>query len=146
MRWNTATSCAGNGPWSVIDLPHQAFFSSLLEGLQARFRRPALPPSPAPTSQEELLEEEGTSPEDPERRFTLEGTCEACGAQGRLLNFWHFCRPCLDEMDASARAEGFDFEGVCLGCGCRSTSLNHWNLCRACAYHPDRQTLPVQPN
>lgn len=93
-----------------------------------------------------MLEEELNWPEDPERRFALEGTCESCGVQDRPLNFWHFCRLCLDEMDAAERTEGFDFEGVCHGCGCRSTSLNRWNLCRACTQNPDRQTLPIQPD
>ena len=119
-------------------------FSSLLEGLQARFRRPSLLPAPGPAV-EEMLDEPNWL-EDPERRFILKGTCESCGAQDRLLNFWHFCRPCLDEIDALERAEGFDFEGVCHGCGCRSTSLNRWNLCRACTQNPDRQTLPIQPD
>ncbi|MFC5849138.1 hypothetical protein [Deinococcus petrolearius] len=129
----------------MIDLHLRKALLALLKGLQARFRRPASPLSVPPAAEEEVLEEPNW-PEDPERRFTLAGTCEACGAQDQLLNFWHFCRPCLDEMDAAERTERFDFEGVCHGCGCRSTSLNRWNLCRACTQNPDRQTLPIQPD
>ena len=131
--------------------------SRLAQWLRTCLRGPSLPEPEMPdvdTEDPEALEpwedpealEPWEGPESSEWVFLLRGLCESCGTQDRPLNFWHFCRPCMEDMDAAERAEGFGFGGDCGGCGSRCTALNRWNLCRACARNPDRHTFPAQPD